>query len=120
MTTETTTRDVPVFKNGQIVHLNLLVEDESGVVLLEARFRNEDNSSADFYQRVELSGGTTETAVIEFRVDEMAPGHYVCEYVALTDAEGNKSLHAVPGIEFHVEGDAESHKGPALRDWSFA
>jgi hypothetical protein len=118
--TETKTRDVPVFKGDQVVHLNLYVEDESGVTLLEARFRNEDESSGSIYKRVELNGGTTETAVIEFRIDEMTPGHYVCEYVALTDAQGNKSLHAVPGIEFHVEGDAESRKGPALRDWSFA
>jgi hypothetical protein len=117
---ETKTRDIPVFKNGQVVHLKLDVEDESGVSLLEARFRNEDDSSGGIYRRVELDGGTNERADIEFRIDEMAPGHYVCEYVALTDAEGNKSLHAVPGIEFRVEGDRESHRGPALRDWSFA
>ena len=117
---ETETRDIPVFKGGQIVHLNMSVEDESGVTLLEARFRNEDESSGGIYEKVELGGGTTETAVIEFRVDEMAPGHYVCEYVALTDTQGNKSLHAVPGIEFRIEGDIEEHRGPALRDWSFA
>lgn len=117
---ETKTSNFPLFKSGQIFHLNLFVEDKSGVTLLEARFRNEDDSSGSIYRKVELGGGTTETADIEFRVDEMAPGHYVCEYVALTDAEGNKSLHAVPGIEFRVEGDAESHRGPALRDWSFA
>jgi hypothetical protein len=67
---------------------------------------------------VELGGDTIEKASIEFRIDEMVPGHYVCEYVALTDAEGNKSLHAVPGIEFRVEGGAEGRKGPALRDWA--
>lgn len=27
------------------------------------------------------------TAEIEFQIDKMAPGHYVCEYVALTDGE---------------------------------
>ncbi len=118
--TETRTRDIPVFKGDQIVHLNISVEDESGVTLLEARFRNEDESSGGIYKKVELGGEATETAVIEFRVSEMAPGHYVCEYVALTDAQGNKSLHAVPGIEFHVEGDIQEHRGPALRDWSFA
>lgn len=116
---ETKTRNVPVFKSGQIVHLTLSVEDESGVTLLEARFRNEDEIGS-IYREVKLGGGTNEEAAIEFRVDEMAPGHYVCEYVALTDAEGNKSLHAAPGIEFRVEGDAESRRGPALRDWSFA
>lgn len=117
---ETKTRDVPVFKGDQVVHLKLFVEDESGVTLLEARFRNDDESSGGIYQKVELGGGTSETAILEFRIGELVPGHYVCEYVAITDAQGNKSLHAMPGIEFRVEGDVESHKGPALRDWSFA
>ncbi len=118
--TQTTATDIPVFKSDEVARLNLFVEDEQGVTLLEARFRNEDDSAGSVYQRVELGGSPTETAVIEFRINEMVPGHYVCEYVALTDGDGNKSLHAAPGIEFHVEGDAESHKGPALRDWSFA
>ena len=117
---ETKTRDVPVFKGDQVARLKLFVEDESGVTLLEARFRNEDESSGGIYRRVRLGGGTSETVTLEFRVGELAPGHYVCEYVALTDAQGNKSLHSVPGIEFRVEGDIESHKGPALLDWSFA
>ncbi len=120
--TEAKTHDVPVFESGQTFRINLSVEDDSGVTLLEARFRNEDEGSVgSVYRKVELGGGTHEMAVIEFQVDrDLSPGHYVCEYVALTDGQGHKSLFSTPGIEFRIEGDIEEHRGPALRDWSFA
>ena len=60
-------------------------------------------------------------AAVELRVDEdLPPGDYVCEYVALTDGHGNRSLVARPGIEFRVEGDAGEREGLALLDWSLA
>lgn len=59
-------------------------------------------------------------AAFTFDVEELAPGHYVCDYVALTDALGNTSLYSAPGIEFRVEGDGKDYEGPALLHWSFA
>lgn len=116
------TNDVPVFKDGDVFRLVMHATDADGVSKVEARFRNEsDKQVASIYRSVDLGGEPDAVAVIEFGVDEdLAPGHYVCDYVALTDARGNQSLVAAPGIEFIVEGDLEEHQGPALLDWSFA
>jgi hypothetical protein len=116
------TNDVPVFKDGDVFRLVLHVTDPDGVSKVEARFRNDsDRQVASIYRSVDLGGETDAVAEIEFGSGEdLAPGHYVCEYVALTDRLGNESLVATPGIEFRIEGDAEENRGPALLDWSFA
>lgn len=120
--TDTKTNNVPTYEYGDTFRIMLEVSASSGVERVEARFTNESGESVkSIHRSLELEGETIATAVIEIHVDDdLPPGEYVCEYVALTDREGRKSLFAAPGIEFRVEGDAESHKGPALRDWSFA
>lgn len=113
--------DVPVFDNDDIVRLEMNVADGDGVSKVEIRFRNEgDKQHAGVYRSVNLDGEADTVAVIELRVDELPPGHYVCDYVALTDGRGNQSLLETPGIEFRVEGDLQEDEGPALLNWSFA
>jgi hypothetical protein len=97
------------------------VADGDGVSKVEIRFRNEgDKQPASVYRSVNLDGETDTVAVIELRVDELLPGHYICDYVALTDGRGNQSLFETPGIEFRIEGDLQEDEGPALLNWSFA
>lgn len=119
---DTKTHNVPTFRRGDAFSIVLRISDSSGLSRVEARFRNESAESAkSIYRSVELHGEADTTAEIEFEVDEnLPPGDYVCEYVALTDREGNQSLFAAPGIEFRVEGDTKDRQGPALLDWSFA
>jgi hypothetical protein len=119
---DTKANNVPVFERGGTIRLELRVRDSSGVSRVEIRFRNEsEDSIRSVYRSVELEGETDALAVIELQVDEdLPPGDYVCEYVALTDRKGNQSLLAAPGIEFRVEGSVEDRQGPALLDWSIA
>ena len=119
---EHTENGVPIFDNGDSFRLELEVSDASGVSRVEARFRNEQPTAANsIYRAVDLDGETDTVAVLEFQVDEdVPPGYYVCEYIALTDKLGNQSMFATPGIEFRVDGDAADRRGPELRKWSFA
>ncbi len=119
---DTKTTNVPVFEHGDTIHLELRVSDSSGVSRVETRFRIEGGELVrSIYRSVELEGETDALAVIELRVDEdLPPGDYVCEYVALTDRKGNQSVIAAPGIEFRVEGSMEDRQGPALLNWSIA
>ncbi len=119
---EIKTNNVPVFEHGDTIRLELRVSDSSGVSRVETRFRNESEESVrSIYRSVELEGETDALAVIELQAGEdLPPGNYVCEYVAITDRKGNQSLIAAPGIEFRVEGDTEDSQGPALLDWSIA
>ncbi|PLS87312.1 MAG: hypothetical protein CYG60_02580 [Actinobacteria bacterium] len=119
---EHTKHDVPVFEDGDTIRLELRVGDDSGVARVETRFTNEGPESIkSVYRSVDLHGEKDTVAVIEFRVGEdLSPGNYSCEYIALTDNLGNRSVIAAPGIEFRVEGNLEDRQGPALLDWSFA
>lgn len=119
---ETETNSVHTYEHGDTVRIMLEVSARSGVKRVDARFTNESGESVkSIHRSVELGGETTTTAVIEIHVDDdMPPGDYVCEYVALTDCEDRRALFAAPGIEFRIEGDAEENQGPALLDWSFA
>ena len=114
--------NVPTFEHGDAFRIVLEVSDSSGVARVETRFRNESEESVrSIYRAVELNGEPDAEAVIEVQVDDdIPPGYYVCEYVALTDRKGNQSLFATPGIEFRVEGTSEDRQGPALLNWSFA
>ena len=120
--TKGNTNDVPVFKDGDIIRLEMRVTDSDGVSKAETRFRNESEGlTTGIYRSVELEGEPDTVAVIVPRVDEdLPPGHYVCEYIAFTDGRGNQSVFANPGMEFEVEGDLEEHKGPVLLEWSIA
>ncbi len=120
--TEAKTRDVPTFQVGDAIRIELRVSDRSGVSRVETRFRVENNELVkSIYRSVALEGETEALAVIELQADEnLPPGDYVCEYVAITDQKGNQSVIAAPGIEFRIEGDAEDHQGPMLLDWSVA
>jgi hypothetical protein len=120
--TEVKTGDVPTFEMGDTIRIELQVSDGSGVSKVETRFRNESEASVkSLYRSVDLGSETDTRVIIEIQVDEDLPsGDYVCEYVALTDGLGNKSLISAPGIEFHVEGNTEDRQGPALLNWSFA
>jgi len=119
---ETKTNEIPAFRHGDTVRIELHVQDDSGVSLVEVRFRNESVESVkSIYRSVTLENDADAFVVIDLYVgDELSPGEYVCEYVALTDGKGNKSLYAAPGIEFRVEGSAEEGRGPTLLDWSIA
>lgn len=119
---EQTQHDVPVFEYGDAFRIELRVSDDSGVSRVEARFRNEMPESAkSVYRSVDLNGEKDALAVLEFEVgEELPPGNYVSEYIALTDKLGNQSVIAAPGIEFRVEGSPEDRQGPALLNWSFA
>jgi len=119
---EAKTNSVPTFERGDAFRIVLEVSDSEGVSRVEIRFRSESEESVkSIYRSVELEGEANAEAVIEVRVDEdLPPGYYVCEYVALTDQKGNQSLFATPGIEFRVEGSTEDRQGPALLNWSFA
>jgi hypothetical protein len=118
---ETETKSVPTFEHGDAFSIILELSDTSGVSRVDTRFTNESEESVKSIRRsVELGGEPDARAVIQLRVDEdWPPGHYVCEYVAITDQKGNRSLIAAPGIEFRVEGGTEDYQGPALRRWSF-
>jgi hypothetical protein len=119
---DTKINNAPTFERGDRFSIVLRVSDSSGVTRVDIRFRNDsDESVKSIHRSVTLEGETEATAEIEFQVDEdLPPGDYVCEYVALTDQKGNQSLIAAPGIEFRVEGDMEEHRGPVLLDWSIA
>jgi hypothetical protein len=119
---DTKTNSVPTFEYGDTVRIELRVSDSSGVSRVEIRFRNESEALVgSIHRSVELEGETDATVVIELPVGEdLPPGDYVCEYVALTDQKGNTSLITAPGIMFRVEGSIEDRQGPALLNWSFA
>jgi hypothetical protein len=119
---ETKTNNIPTFEYGDTVRIELRVSDSSGITRIEIRFRNEGGESVkSIYRSVELEGETDATAVIQLPIGEdMPPGDYVCEYVALTDQKGNTSLIAAPDMGFRVEGTTEDRQGPALLDWSIA
>lgn len=120
---DTKASDVPIFERGDTIRLELQVSDSSGVSRVETRFRTESEDSVrSVYRSVELEGEADALAVIELQVGEdLPPGNYVCEYVAITDRKGNQSLIAAPGIEFRVQGGVEEDsQGPALLNWSIA
>lgn len=119
---DTKTNNVPTFERGDTFGIVLEVSDSSGVARVDIRFRNEGEESVkSIHRSVNLDGEPDTQVMIELQVDEdWPPGDYVCEYVALTDRKGNRSLYATPGIEFHVEGSTEDRQGPALLNWSFA
>lgn len=119
---DTKTNDVPTFQYGDSFRILLEVSDTDGVSRAEMRFRSESKESAkSIYRSVDLDGEEDAEAVIEVEVgDDLPPGYYVCEYIALTDKKGNQSLYATPGIGFRVEGNPEESQGPVLLNWSFA
>jgi hypothetical protein len=120
--TEMRTNHVPTFEPGDTIGIVLQVEDDSGVARVDVRFRVTDGASVQSVSRsVELEGQQHAEVDIKIEVDDAMPsGRYECEYVALTDTRGNKSLFAAPGIEFRVEGTAADHEGPALAGWRWA
>jgi hypothetical protein len=120
--TDTKTNNVPTFEYGDTIHIELRVSDSSGISRIEIRFRNEGEGSVkSIHRSVVLEGETDATALIELPVGEdVPPGDYVCEYVALTDRKGNTSLVAAPDMGFRIEGTTEDQQGPALLDWSIA
>jgi hypothetical protein len=119
---DTKTNNVPTFEYGDTIRIELRVTDSSGISRIEIRFRNEGEELVkSIHRSVELEGETDATALIELPVGEdVPPGDYVCEYVALTDQKGNTSLVAAPDMGFRVEGTTEDRQGPALLDWSIA
>lgn len=119
---EMTTEETPTFEAGSVIRLRFTATDENGVAHAEIKFRNKSKRLvASIRREVELNGEPEVTADFSFDVDaELAPGHYVCEFVAFTDGLGNKSLISTPGIEFRVEGDEKDHEGPTLQNLSFA
>ena len=118
--TETTT-NILTFGVGDVIRIELTVQDDSGVAEVEARFRYTDSSYFRYILRpVKLDGGTIETPIIEIEVtDDLASGDYVCEYLSFTDNNGNSSLVASPGIEFRIEGTSAETGGPELAGWQF-
>ncbi len=119
--TDTATNSIRVYERDEVVRLKLLVNDASGVSRIEIRFRNDSNTSVKgVHHSVEVPGETDAEVLVEIEPDELKPGDYVCEYIALYDLEDNRSLIVNPGIEFRVEGDEEEVRGPELRKWSFA
>lgn len=120
--TETIAKDTPTFKAEETVRLQFTATDDNGVARAEIKFRNEGKRRlASVRREIELSGEPEVTAEFEFRVgEELIPGHYVCEYIVLTNKLGNRSIVATPGIEFYVAGDERDHEGPELQSLSFA
>jgi hypothetical protein len=120
--TEIQTHDVPTYRPGDTIRLELELTDSNGVLEVGARFRVASSESVrSIYRSVKLDGETNAVAVIELELDENSPpGEYVCEYIALTDRLGNTSLIVSPGIEFRVEGVAGDRQGPELAGWRFA
>src|SRR5215211_987047 len=120
--TEIATENVPTFQPGDVIRLQFTATDDNGVVHAEIRFRNKSRRLvASVRREIDLEGGPEVTGEFVFDVgEELVPGEYVCEYVAITDKLGNKSLFSTPGIEFRVEGDTKEHEGPSLLDLSFA
>lgn len=120
--TETSTKNVPTFEAGDIVRIQFTATDDNGVAHAEIKFRNKGKRRlAGIKREIELSGEPEVTAEFTFDVgEELIPGHYVCEYIVLTDKLGNRSIDTAPDVEFHVAGDERDHEGPRLRDLSFA
>jgi hypothetical protein len=120
--TEISTKGVPTFQTGDSFRLQFTATDENGIARAEIKFRNTSKRRvAAIRQEIDLAGEPEVTASFSFNVnEELAPGHYVCEYIAFTDNLGNTSLFSTPGIEFRIEGDEKDHEGPALLDLSFA
>lgn len=119
---EMATEQIPTFEAGSIIRLRFTATDDNGVARAEIKFRNKSKKLvASIRREVDLNKDPEVTAEFSFDVDsELAPGHYVCEYIAFTDGLGNTSLISAPGIEFRVEGDERDHEGPTLRELTFA
>jgi hypothetical protein len=119
--TELASKDVHTFEPGDTFRIRFSASDDNGVAHAEIKFRNTSNRPVTSIRReMDLGGESEVTFSFDFEVDErLAPGHYVCEYIALTDKLGNTSLFTTPGIEFRIEGNEKVHEGPALLNWSF-
>ncbi len=114
------TKQVPTYRLGDTIKIVLDVSDRSGVEEVRANFVLITDVTRDFTLHAEAQGQHNASLVLEVEVTEnMAPGEYYCQYVALYDTKGNKSLVSRPGIELYIEDIPGDHEGPKLESWHY-
>lgn len=112
------TTQLPTYKLGDTIRIELEVSDESGVGTVAARFNWTLNPTKSVVLEANGGGKTEITLTLEMEVTEdMSPGEYECVWVSLKDVHGNQTLRNKPGIRFRIEGVPGDHEGPKLDGW---
>lgn len=113
------TRQQTEYTLGNTIRIELEVSDESGVGEVRARFSLVDNLTQSIFFSTTGSGETKDdTIILEKEVTEdIAPGEYECQWIALEDMRGNQNLISSPGIRFRVDNVPGDHDPPELKGW---
>lgn len=112
------TQQLATYGLGDKIRIELEVSDESGVGAAAAQFVNEQESGKQIMLAGDGGGETSTVVVLETEVVEgMAPGHYQCFYVSLTDNLGNKRITRPDEMKFIIEDIPGDHQGPRLHGW---
>lgn len=114
--------EMPTYKPGDIVRIELDLHDESGVASANAMFVLEHGSGGE-REIVTLrgdGGGETDTAVvISGRIGEnVLGGEYRCQEVWTKDSLGNSNRHR-HDIRFQIDSPVYDIEGPSLSGWRF-
>jgi len=108
------TKQIPMYEPGDIIRIQLKVNDESGVGEVSANFSLRGDRSGKIVMYGNGEGKETATIILEAEVTEKTvPGNYHCFYISLEDTKGNKRL-ADSDVEFSVEGAAGDQEAPEL------
>lgn len=122
MAESTQQQQIPTYRLGDKIRIELKVSDRSGVDRVVAVFTAAADSTSGTTKtlRLEGKGGgeTTTTVILEETVTEqISPGEYECLFVELYGVHGNHRVYRNPGIRFRIEDVPGDHEGPELNEW---
>lgn len=114
------TQQIPTYRPGDTMQLNLNLSDESGVELVRMKFALQADVTKNFTVEAQAEGQQNVVVHSATQItDKLAPGKWFCQYISLHDTKGNRSLISEPGIEFFIEGVETDTEGPTLNNWQW-
>lgn len=117
--------DVPTYKPGDTIRMELGLSDESGVSDVYARFVHVEASGGGGEREfVSLTGdgeGKTEANVLMSGTagSGVLAGEYRCLELGAKDRLGNTKWHS-PDIRFRIDAPPSDSEGPDISGWRFS
>ena len=114
------TGQLPTYKVGDKIRIEVEARDESGVAGLEANFTHDSDTSRHLIFDSEGHGQTEAFIVLEKEVtNDIAPGDHSLFYLSLEDILGNREVISGPyGMRFRIETVPQTdYEPPELKNW---
>lgn len=109
--------DVPVYRPGDTITLELGLRDESGVGSVEVSFENERSTRTTIDFEGNGNGREQVTVALTYVVPErIESGEYKPYFIETEDGLGNSRTHELPDLIFRIEAPSGDFEGPEIAD----